>query len=131
MTDDRDLEARLRRHLAAEADALPFLDDTEAVHRRLAERPRRWLPLALVPDSDVSELPLELGEVAPALPLVSAPLMPGLPLVSEPVVPAVPLLAALRDFVSRFFPDLRFAFFLVFEVCDCAEVPDESCWACC
>ena len=107
------------------------------------------LGLALVPDSDVPELPLELGEVAPALPLtpdpplapdpllapdpplVSDPLMPGLPLVSEPVVPVAPLLAALCDFVARFFPDLRFACFLVFEVCDCAEVPDESCWVCC
>jgi hypothetical protein len=48
VTDDRDLEARLRRHLAAEADALPFLD-TETVHRRLKARPRRWLTLALVP----------------------------------------------------------------------------------
>ena len=71
-----------------------------------------YLGLALVPVSGVPELPLELGEVAPALPLVldpplvSDPLMPVLPLVLEPVAPSAPLLAALCGFVVCFFVDL-------------------------
>lgn len=49
MSDDRDLESRLRRHLASEAENLPFFPAAEQVRRRLGERPTRWLPLALVP----------------------------------------------------------------------------------
>ena len=50
MTGDRDVEARLRRHLAAEAEELSFIPDAEMVRRRLAE-PRRqpWRFLMLVP----------------------------------------------------------------------------------
>lgn len=50
MTGDRDLEALVRRHLAAEADELPFLPDAETVRERLRERRRdRWRLLALAP----------------------------------------------------------------------------------
>ena len=62
MTDDRDLEARLRRHLAGEADALPFLVDTEAVHRRLGERPRRWPRLALVAAAAAAVAAVAVGQ---------------------------------------------------------------------
>jgi len=50
MTGDRDVEAQLRRHLAAEADDLPFLLDADIVRQRVAE-PRRqpWRFLMLMP----------------------------------------------------------------------------------
>lgn len=47
MTPDHDLEARLRRHLAAEAEELPFTLDADTVRPRLHRRQRAWLPLAL------------------------------------------------------------------------------------
>jgi hypothetical protein len=47
MTPDRDVEARLRRHLAAEADELPILLDAEMVRKRLGKRHRPWLSLAV------------------------------------------------------------------------------------
>lgn len=61
MTDDRDLEARLRRHLASEADELPSPVDPQAVHERLARRPRRWLRLALVPGAAALALAIVVG----------------------------------------------------------------------
>lgn len=42
MTDDREFEARLRRHLAAEADELPFLLDAAVVGQRVAGRSGGW-----------------------------------------------------------------------------------------
>lgn len=62
MTGDRDLEARLRRHLATEADELPSLPDAEVIRRRLAERPRRLLPLALVPAAAAVVLAVVIGQ---------------------------------------------------------------------
>lgn len=92
-------------------------------------------PDGLAPDDGVVlEDPLVEPPVAPAplMPLVpAAPLLvPALPLVA-PLVPALPV-AAPPDFAACFFVPLRFACFLGFDVvCDCAEVPDESCCAFC
>lgn len=61
MTDDSDLETRLRRHLAAEADELPFLLDPEMVRPRLRKRRRRWLPLAFVPAAAALILAVTVG----------------------------------------------------------------------
>lgn len=92
----------------------------------------------LAPDDGVV---LEDPLVAP--PVVPAPLMPLMPLVPAAplLVPALPLVAPLvpvlpvaapPDFAACFFVPLRFACFLGFDVvCDCAEVPDESCCAFC
>lgn len=62
MNGDRDLEARLRRQLMAEADELPFLLDGETVHRRMAERPRRWVRLALVPAAVAVVVAVAVGQ---------------------------------------------------------------------
>jgi hypothetical protein len=70
---DRDLEARLRRHLAAEADDLPFLPDGEAVRRRLAERPWWWLRLALVPAAAAAVLAVVIRQALLAGPGSSSP----------------------------------------------------------
>ena len=92
-------------------------------------------PDGLAPDDGVVlEDPLVEPPVAPAplMPLVpAAPLLvPALPLVA-PLVPVLPV-AAPPDFAACFFVPLRFACFLGFDVvCDCAEVPDESCCAFC
>lgn len=68
MTGDRDIEARLRRHLAAEADELPFLIDAGALHRRLGERRGRWWrPLVLMPAA-LLVLALAVGGVLLASP---------------------------------------------------------------
>lgn len=85
-------------------------------------------PEGLVPDDGVVlEDPLVEPPVVPA-PLM--PLVPALPLVA-PLVPVLPV-AAPPDFAACFFVPLRFACFLGFDVvCDCAEVPDESCCAFC
>ena len=62
MTGDRDLESELRRHLAAEADELPFLVDAAAVHRRLDQRRGRWWrPLALIPTATLLVIAVALG----------------------------------------------------------------------
>lgn len=62
MSGDRDLEARIRRHLAAEAKELPFLLDAEMVRSRLG-RPRwRWLPLAVVPAAAGLILAIAVGQ---------------------------------------------------------------------
>lgn len=47
MTPDHDLESRLRRHLAAEAEELPLAVDADMVRARLVGRRRPWLPVAL------------------------------------------------------------------------------------
>lgn len=49
MIENDDVEVRLRRHLSAEADELPFLLDAATVRSRLGTRRRPWLALALVP----------------------------------------------------------------------------------
>ena len=61
MTAERDLEARLRRQLAAEADELPFLLEADAVRRRLSERRRWWRPSTLVPAAAVVVLAVAIG----------------------------------------------------------------------
>lgn len=62
MTDDRDVEAQLWRHLAAEADELPFLLDAAALHSRLDQRRGRWWrPLALLPIAAVLVLAVAVG----------------------------------------------------------------------
>jgi hypothetical protein len=62
MTGDRDVEAELRRHLAAEADELPFLLDAAALHRRLDQRRgRRWRSLALVSTAALLVLAVAVG----------------------------------------------------------------------
>ncbi|MDQ3691653.1 MAG: hypothetical protein M3406_16810 [Chloroflexota bacterium] len=69
MTGDRDIEAELRRHLAAESDELPFLLEAEAVHHRLDQRRGRWWrPLALVPIAAVLILAVAVGEALLASP---------------------------------------------------------------
>ena len=63
MSGNLDVEAQLRRHLAAEADELPFLPDGETVRERLAERRRRpWRLLALVPVGAALMLAVLLGQ---------------------------------------------------------------------
>lgn len=63
MTPDPDLEARLRRHLAAEAEELPFLVDAGLVHRRLEERRGRlWRPFALIGAAAAIVLAVVLGQ---------------------------------------------------------------------
>jgi hypothetical protein len=62
MTGDRDVEARLRRHLAAEAEELPFLLDAEMMRPRLSKRRRRWVPLALVPVAAALVIAIAVGE---------------------------------------------------------------------
>lgn len=62
MTGNRDIEARLRRHLSAEADELPFLLDAEAVEARLGARSRRWHPLLLVPAAAAAVLAVVIGQ---------------------------------------------------------------------
>ena len=63
MSGNLDVEAQLRRHLAAEADELPFLPDGETVRERLAERRRRpWRLLALVPMAAAFMLAVLLGQ---------------------------------------------------------------------
>ncbi len=50
MSGERDIEERVRRHLAAEAEELPFEVDGETVRRRLEQKQRgRWRSLALLP----------------------------------------------------------------------------------
>jgi len=62
MTGDRDFEAKLRRHLAAEADELPYLPDAAALHRRLDQRRgRRWRSLALVSTAALLVLAVAVG----------------------------------------------------------------------
>jgi len=62
MNVDPDLEARLRRHLAAEADELPFLIDAGAVEARLGARSRRWHRLLLVPAAAAVVLAVLIGQ---------------------------------------------------------------------
>jgi hypothetical protein len=62
MTNDRNLETLVRRHLSDEADDLPFLLDGAAVRRRLTEHRRaRWRLLALLPVSAVIVLAVLVG----------------------------------------------------------------------
>lgn len=62
MTGDRDLADRLRHHLAAEADELPFLLDAAALHRRLDQRRGRWWRrLVLVPMAALLVLAVAVG----------------------------------------------------------------------
>lgn len=61
MNDDLSLEARLRRHLAAEADELPFLLDARAVEGRLGVR-RRWSRLLLLPAAAIVVLAVAIGQ---------------------------------------------------------------------
>ena len=61
MNDDPSLEARLQRHLAAEADELPFLLDARAVEGRLGVR-RRWSRLLLLPAAAVVVLAVAIGQ---------------------------------------------------------------------
>jgi hypothetical protein len=68
VTGDRDVEARLRRHLAAEAEELPLLLDAETVRRRLAERPRWRLPLAVLPAAAAVVLTVAVGQALVAGP---------------------------------------------------------------
>ncbi len=68
MTGDRDVEARLRRHLAAEAEELPWLLDAETVRRRLAERPRWLLPLGILPAAAAVVLAVAVGQALVAGP---------------------------------------------------------------
>lgn len=62
MTPDHDLEARLRRHLAAEAEELPLVLDAGMLRARLDRRRRPWLPLALVPLVAVLALVVIIGQ---------------------------------------------------------------------
>lgn len=62
MTGGPNLEARLRRHLSAEADELPFLLDAGAVEARMAARRPRWHPLLLVPAAAAAVLALVIGQ---------------------------------------------------------------------
>ncbi len=78
MTGDRDLETLVRRHLAAEADELPFLLDGEAVRRRLAEQRRTpWHLLALVPVTAAIVLAVLVGQALMADSGVDGPGGPG------------------------------------------------------
>lgn len=61
MNGDPDLEARLRRHLAAEADELPFLLEAGAVEARLGAQSRRWHRL-LLPAAAVVVLAVVIGQ---------------------------------------------------------------------
>jgi len=63
MTGDRELETLVRRHLAAEADELPFVLDGEAVRGRLAGRRRgRWRLLAIMPAAAAVVLAVLIGQ---------------------------------------------------------------------
>ena len=62
MTEKRDVEVRLRRHLVTEAEDLPFLVDAEMVRPRLGRRQRRWLPLALVPVAATVVIAVAIGQ---------------------------------------------------------------------
>lgn len=73
MRPDRDVEARFRRHLAAEADELPFLLDAETVRRRLAERHRWWRPFALMPAAVAVVLAVAVGQALVAGPGQTGP----------------------------------------------------------
>lgn len=53
MTEDHDVEARLRRHLAEEADELPYLLEAGMVRQRLDKRRRPWRAIAWVPAAAV------------------------------------------------------------------------------
>lgn len=62
MNGEHDIEPRLRRHLAAEADQLPFLLDAEVVGRRLAERRGGWWrPFMLMPVAALLVLAVAVG----------------------------------------------------------------------
>lgn len=75
MTGDRDVETLIRRHLAAEAEELPYLLNGEIVRRRLAERRRApWRFLALVPAAAAAVLAVLIGQTLLAGP---APTEPG------------------------------------------------------
>lgn len=78
MTGDRDFETLVRRHLAAEADDLPFLLDGGAVRRRLAEQRRApWRFLALVPVAAAIILAVLVGQALVADSGVEGPGGPG------------------------------------------------------
>jgi hypothetical protein len=63
MIGDRDVESLVRRHLAAEAEELPFLVDGEIVRRRLAQRSRTpWRFLGLVPIAAAAVLAVLVGQ---------------------------------------------------------------------
>ena len=62
MSDDREFEGRLRRHLTDEADELPLLVEVETVRRHLTGRRRwRWLPLLLAPATAAVVLAVLIG----------------------------------------------------------------------